>query len=144
MSLTTKLSVYVSPYPDPLAWDVDALSLSGEGIWGYAFLPTPNSSPGSEQGSERELFNFVDSPSISRGVLVQLVIATGGRRTQGASSSQKSPVSAPGRDFRRGLPLVSLGRSESPLGRSMMQNGRFSWLGVVNSRSIHSIPLFHS
>ena len=39
------------------------------------------------------------------------------------------------KDFRRDLPLVSLDQSESPLDRSMMQNGRSLWLGVYLTRS---------
>jgi len=34
-----KLPTFVSPYPDPLAWDTDALSLSWRGMWAYAFPP---------------------------------------------------------------------------------------------------------
>lgn len=35
-----QLPVYVSPCPDPLAWEVDALSLSWEGMFAYAYPPT--------------------------------------------------------------------------------------------------------
>ena len=34
-----QLPVYVSPLPDPLAWEVDALSMSWEGLDAYAFPP---------------------------------------------------------------------------------------------------------
>jgi len=34
-----KLPTFVSPYPDPRAWDTDALSLSWRGMWAYAFPP---------------------------------------------------------------------------------------------------------
>jgi len=34
-----KLPTFVSPYPDPLAWETDALSLSWKGMWAYAFPP---------------------------------------------------------------------------------------------------------
>ena len=34
-----KLPLFVSPYPDPTAWDTDALSLSWRGMWLYAFPP---------------------------------------------------------------------------------------------------------
>ena len=40
-SLNTKLPCFVSPYPDPLAWDSDSLSLPWGGLWGYAFPPAP-------------------------------------------------------------------------------------------------------
>ena len=36
-----KLPRFVSPYPDPNAWETDALSISWDGILGYAFPPTP-------------------------------------------------------------------------------------------------------
>ena len=34
-----KLLMFVSPYPDPLAWKVDALKISWEGLVAYAFPP---------------------------------------------------------------------------------------------------------
>ena len=34
-----KLPLFVSPYPEPTAWDTDALSLSWKGMWAYAFPP---------------------------------------------------------------------------------------------------------
>ena len=34
------LPIFVSPVPDPLAWNVDALSISWDGLIGYAFPPT--------------------------------------------------------------------------------------------------------
>ena len=34
-----KLPLYVSPVPDPNAWNIDALSISWEGLSGYAFCP---------------------------------------------------------------------------------------------------------
>ena len=37
----SKLPEFVSPVPDKEAWAVDSLSLSGEDMAGYAFLPTP-------------------------------------------------------------------------------------------------------
>jgi hypothetical protein len=39
-SQNKKLPVYVSPLPDPHALDEDALSLSWEGMWAYAYPPT--------------------------------------------------------------------------------------------------------
>lgn len=35
-----KLPRFVSPYPDPRAWETDALSIPWEGLIGYAFPPT--------------------------------------------------------------------------------------------------------
>ena len=35
----SQLPVFCSPYPDPLAWTCDALSVSWEGIFAYAFPP---------------------------------------------------------------------------------------------------------
>ena len=32
-----KLDLFVSPVPDPLALDADALSISWENLWAYAF-----------------------------------------------------------------------------------------------------------
>jgi len=37
--LNTKLPIFISPVPDPLALDVDALSVSWEGMTAYAFPP---------------------------------------------------------------------------------------------------------
>ena len=39
--LNHKCPTFVSPVPDSLAWDVDALSISWEGLDAYAFPPTP-------------------------------------------------------------------------------------------------------
>ena len=39
--LNTKLPVYVSPLPDEVAWKVDALSISWEGLDAYAYPPAP-------------------------------------------------------------------------------------------------------
>ena len=38
-SLNNRLPVYVSPVQDPLAWKVDALSISWEGLSAYAYPP---------------------------------------------------------------------------------------------------------
>jgi hypothetical protein len=35
----SQLPVFCSPYPDPLAWTCDALSVSWEGMFAYAFPP---------------------------------------------------------------------------------------------------------
>ncbi len=40
-SLNNQLPVYVSPFPDPQAFAVDAMSLSWEGLDGYIFPPWP-------------------------------------------------------------------------------------------------------
>jgi len=37
--LNTKLPLFISPVPDPMALDVDALSVSWEGMTAYAFPP---------------------------------------------------------------------------------------------------------
>ena len=36
-----KLPTFVSPYPDEMAFATDALSLSWNGLWAYAYPPTP-------------------------------------------------------------------------------------------------------
>ncbi|XP_033726763.1 uncharacterized protein LOC117316331 [Pecten maximus] len=38
-ALNFQIQTFVSPVPDPLAWEVDALSLSWEGLLAYAFPP---------------------------------------------------------------------------------------------------------
>lgn len=40
-SENAKLPVYVSPLPDPLAWRIDALSFSWDGLWMFLFPPVP-------------------------------------------------------------------------------------------------------
>ena len=37
--LSHKLPLYVSPVPDPNAWDIDALNINWTGITAYAFCP---------------------------------------------------------------------------------------------------------
>ena len=39
--LNNRLPVFVSPFHDPLAWTVDAMSLSWKGMIAYAFPPIP-------------------------------------------------------------------------------------------------------
>ena len=36
-----KIDTFVSPFPDELAWATDAMSISWQGMWAYAFPPTP-------------------------------------------------------------------------------------------------------
>ena len=36
-----KIPTFVSPFPDPMAWETDALALSWNGMWAYAFPPFP-------------------------------------------------------------------------------------------------------
>ena len=38
--LNHKLPLYVSPVPDPKAWDIDALNISWMGLTAYAYPPT--------------------------------------------------------------------------------------------------------
>ena len=38
--LNHKLSLYVSPVPDPNAWDIDDLNINWLGLTAYAYLPT--------------------------------------------------------------------------------------------------------
>ena len=38
--LTHKLPLYVSPIPDPKAWDIDALNINWTGLTAYAYPPT--------------------------------------------------------------------------------------------------------
>ena len=38
--LNHKLPLYVSPVPDPNAWDIDALNLNWTGLTAYAYPPT--------------------------------------------------------------------------------------------------------
>ena len=38
--LNHKLPLYVSPIPDPKAWDIDALNINWTGLTAYAYLPT--------------------------------------------------------------------------------------------------------
>ncbi len=39
-SSNNKLPVFVSPFPDPMALQTDAMSIPWVGLWGYAFPPT--------------------------------------------------------------------------------------------------------
>jgi len=167
-SLNTKLPVYVSPYPDPLAWDTDALSMSWEGIWGYAFPPTPIIPQVLNKVQSECCVILLIAPAFPGAAwfnqLLQLVVdvprslppvryllsqpQSGVRHHLPESLAlhawllSKEPCKL--RDFRKGLPLVSLDRLGYPLDPSMMQNGGSSWLGAVNSRSIHSVSLFPS
>ena len=158
----------MSPFPDPLAWDEDALSMSWEGIWGVCVSTNAHHSPSPEQDSVRGLHDIVSCPSTSGGGLVQPVIETGSSGTRSLPPVRTlltqpqsgichrlpeslalhawllSRVPCKLRDFQRGLPLASSDQLESPLDRSMTLSGRSLWIGVVNRSLIHSVPLFLS
>ena len=38
--LNHKLPLYISPVPDPKAWDIDALNINWTGLTAYAYPPT--------------------------------------------------------------------------------------------------------
>jgi len=164
-SLNTKLLCLVSPYPDPLTWDADSLSLPWEGIWGFAFPPSPLIPLVLNKIRTEDCKIFLVAPLRPRAhwynQLLQLLVDVP-RSLPPIPSLLSQPhsgachhlpeslthhawtLSSRHVHFQRDLSSASLDRSEFPLAPSMMQSGKSTWIGVVNRRSIHSVPLFHS
>ena len=60
--LNHKLPLYVSPIPDPKAWDIDALNIDWTGLTAYAYPP----SQGDPKNQTMQLSDHTNSPRLAR------------------------------------------------------------------------------
>ena len=67
--LNDKLPLYVSPIPDPRAWDIDALNINWTNLTAYAYPPTAPSQ-GDPKDQAMLLPDHRDSPRLARDALV--------------------------------------------------------------------------
>ena len=67
--LNHKLPLYVSPIPDPRAWDIDALNINWTNLTAYAYPPTAPSQ-GDPKDQAMLLPDHRNSPRLSRDALV--------------------------------------------------------------------------
>ena len=71
-----RLPLYVSPVPDPQAWEIDALSIPWVGLEAYAFPPVPHHPQGSEEGKDRSAQSATDPPQVASAALVSRTTRT--------------------------------------------------------------------
>ena len=67
--LNHKLPLYVSPVPDPRAWDIDALNINWTNLTAYAYPPT-TPSQGDPKNQAMPLPDHCNSPRLARDALV--------------------------------------------------------------------------
>ena len=67
--LNHKLPLYVSPIPDPRAWDIDALNINWTNLTAYAYPPTAPSQ-GNPKDQAMSLPDHSNSPRLARDALV--------------------------------------------------------------------------
>ena len=67
--LNHKLQLYLSPVPDPKAWDIDALNINWTGLTAYAYPPTALLHRGI-QNQAMSLPDHCNSPRLARDALV--------------------------------------------------------------------------
>ena len=67
--LNHKLPLYVSPIPDPRAWDIDALNINWTNLTAYAYPPTAPSQ-GDPKDQAMLLPDYRNSPRLARDALV--------------------------------------------------------------------------
>ena len=152
--------MFVSPFPDPQAWKVDALSFDWDSIHAYAFPPFPLISQVLEKVSQAEDCQIIlvapywPSQKWFTPLLTMLVDyprqlpAWSNVVSQPGFSQHRSPEWL----ALHAWPLSSdpcrgeafLETLEPRLPRFMTENGKLSWIGVVNERLILSKPLYET
>ena len=165
--LNNRLPIWISPMADPRAMGVDALSISWKGMYGYAFPPFilltkvvekvardhpceliliapkwPNQS-----WYARILDLLVDCPLVlpaRADLLYQPHTHKQHQSLQAVSLHAWRLSSNPSKreDFRRTLPCRSPKVEDTLLEQSMIANGEYSLVGVLEDQLIHSRPLF--
>lgn len=160
-----KLPTFVSPYPDPAAWDTDALSFSWNGMWTYAFPPfslLPEVLEKFQQEPGEMILVAPAWPAQSWFHLLLQLSSDHPRRLPDMAKLLKQPGMDVFHDRAHCLhlhawrlsslpcaPRVSLRRwrgashplTESPRERYTILNGRFSASGVSLEDGILSLPL---
>ena len=68
--LNHKLPLYMSPIPDPKAWDIDALNINWTGLTAYVYPPDGSPSQGDPKDQAMPLPDHHNSPRLARDALV--------------------------------------------------------------------------
>jgi hypothetical protein len=160
-----KLITFMSPMPDPLAYEVDALSHSWDGMWAYAYPPPAILSQvlGKVQVDNVKLLLIAPNWPAQRWfpqLLTYLIDlprslplwpdllsqAHNGALHRRLDQLQLhawllSAESSSRQAFRQTLPRGSLPPNGGPRSLSTSQNGEDLLIGVSNGRLIHSRPL---
>ena len=68
--LNHKLPLYVSPVPDPNAWDIDALNMNWTGLTAYAYPPMALLHKVIQKNQAMPLPDHLNSPRLARDALV--------------------------------------------------------------------------
>ena len=163
-----KLTTFVSPLPEPTAWRMDAMSFTWDGLWAYAYPPTPlirtvinriKQMPckmiliapnwPSQEWFPDLLDLLVDSPVClpsMRKLLKQAGSSVYHKDPQVLQlhawlvSSNPSSIEASRRQWlAESLPVE--GKVQPP---SMTPDGSCGWIGVTQGKWIHSLPLFRN
>lgn len=165
-SLNHKLPVFVSPVPDPKAFSVDAMTLSWEGMFAYAFPPFRFLAPVLHKISVEQCKIIVIAPAwprqawfpdllrLSCALPLALPLRQDLLSQCKGSVVHQSPgnlnlhawllsgITSEREVFQSLLPDISPGLSESPLTSFTMLSGQASLIGVLNKKLIHSISLY--
>jgi hypothetical protein len=164
-SLNFKVTTFVSPVPDPRAFAVDAMSLSWEGVFAYAFplfiflAPVLHKITGEKcriidiapAWPKQAWFANLLRLSCARPLVLPLkqnllsqfkggLIHLSPERLH-LHAWFLSGIISDRKAFLKKLPSTSPGQCENPLASSMMQSGQSSLIGVLEGRLIHSKSL---
>jgi hypothetical protein len=164
-SLNFKVTTFVSPVPDPRAYAVDAMSLSWEGMFAYAFPSFRFFTPVLHKITGEKCRIVVIAPAwpkqtwfanllrlscarppvlpLKRNILSQFkggVVHLSPERLHLHAWFQSGIISDR-KAFLKQLPSTSPGQCENQLASSMMRSGQSSLIGVLEGRLIHSKSL---
>ena len=164
-SMNNKLPVYVSPLPDPNAWEEDALSLNWTNLWVYAFPPSPLLREVLDKVSREPCEMILVAPLWPTSEwfpdLLQLIVdhpralplrpdllrQPVSRKTHGSLEALRlhgwrlSSNPSARADFRRQCRRVSSSHTGRAHGPAMTTGGTSSLIGVLNGVQILSLPL---
>ena len=93
--LNHKLLLYVSPIPDPNAWDIDALNINWTGLTAYAYPPTALLHRVIQKNQAMPLPDHSSSPRLARDALVLGPSAALNRDPTATPSVNNSPKTVP-------------------------------------------------
>ena len=164
-SLNFKVTTFVSPVPDPRAYAVDAMSLSWEGMFAYAFPPFRFLAPVLHKITGEKCRIIVIAPAwlkqawfanllrlscarplvlpLKRNLLSQFkggVVHLSPERLH-LHAWFLSGIISDRKAFLKQLPSTYPGQCENQLASSMMQSGQSYLIGVLEGRLIHSKSL---
>ena len=146
--LNHKLSLYVSPAPDPKAWDIDLLNINWMGLTVYAYPPMDFSTPSVKQVSDFFMYLYQDlnrlpRPSLVTGrPLLTLWAQWGTILHKVQTFTGYSPVftgivpKVPGIFVSKTFLLFSMSSQKHPLCTAQPLNVYIQWLSKFNTTDI--------